>query len=441
MPKVSEYPEDTTLQDGDYLLGLDATDGKTKKIKVGTVRSGLALQGTTGGSGSTPVAQAAHGFVVGNVLYFTGSAYAKAKADTEATSYPVGVVAAVVDTGNFILQSIGNITGLSGLVAGTVYFLSDTTAGALVAYPPIKDGTVAVPVFEATSTTAGYVQIQRGRLNVNANTYSGLGINFGINSGGSFDPVYNNKWLQYLSRYIKKLRTTIPSWNDSAGIANARAIVLMAKDYGFETTYGVTAAGTGHNATYYAGWKTQVVTEAAWAAANGVDTFFIGNEEDWWVNQGGITGVTEATVRTDVLAFAVSLRASYPDMKYVYSTAEGEASNWDAQGIGTLDGFGMNLYNADFNGTIDYFKSLSFGGKMFLSEFNHNSPYPASGLTAQQYRDEITAKIKKLRSIGMIAYFFTFDWGGSYGTSTDWGLFNGDGTFKPGIPELFSVRS
>ena len=110
------------------------------------------------------IAQALHGFSVGDVLYVTGSSYAKANADSDTTAEVVGVVSAVADAGNFTLTTSGYISGLSGLVAGTTYFLSDSVAGALTATEPSTVNHISKPVLIATSATTGFVIQSRGAM-------------------------------------------------------------------------------------------------------------------------------------------------------------------------------------------------------------------------------------------------------------------------------------
>src|SRR6056300_923785 len=56
----------------------------------------------SGGGASVEVAQSAHGFVVGDILYFDGTEYAKAKADAENTAEVVGIVSEVPEADNFV---------------------------------------------------------------------------------------------------------------------------------------------------------------------------------------------------------------------------------------------------------------------------------------------------------------------------------------------------
>lgn len=108
------------------------------------------------------ISQTTHGFSVGQAVYYTGSTYALAKADSDSTSEVLGLVYAVPDANTFVLAQVGYITGLSGLTAGSAYYLSDTTAGALTATHPTTPGHVSKPVLVADSTTSGYIIQSRG---------------------------------------------------------------------------------------------------------------------------------------------------------------------------------------------------------------------------------------------------------------------------------------
>jgi hypothetical protein len=123
----------------------------------------LAGWASIGGGGTTDrVTQASHGFVVGDVLWLNGSTYAKAIATAANTAEVIGVVSRVIDPSTFELTLSGEVTGLTGLTAGEVYFLSASTAGLLTITEPTVVGQVSVPVGVASSTTSLYVAPKRG---------------------------------------------------------------------------------------------------------------------------------------------------------------------------------------------------------------------------------------------------------------------------------------
>lgn len=133
-----------------------------------------------GGGGTTDqITQVAHSFSVGQALYLNGATYALAKADTSATAEVVGVVSRVISANIFEITLSGEVTGLAGLTAGGVYFLSSATAGLLTLTEPSTVGEVSVPVGVASGTTTMYVAPKRGAVigSVNARTEIALADN------------------------------------------------------------------------------------------------------------------------------------------------------------------------------------------------------------------------------------------------------------------------
>jgi hypothetical protein len=114
---------------------------------------------------SKDIHQHSHGFVVGDVLYLNGTTYTKAIANAVATAEVVGMVSAVAAGDNdFTLSGGGYISGLTGLTAGTIYFLSPSTVGTITATEPTTIGQVSKPVLITDTTTSGYLFNMRGML-------------------------------------------------------------------------------------------------------------------------------------------------------------------------------------------------------------------------------------------------------------------------------------
>jgi hypothetical protein len=105
-------------------------------------------------------------FAAGDVLKKTSGGYAKAQADTAANAEVVGIVQSATGAA-FTIVYTGPITGFTGLTDGTVYFLSDSVAGAITATPPTALNAINKPVLVATSTTGGVIVHMRGVQNGN----------------------------------------------------------------------------------------------------------------------------------------------------------------------------------------------------------------------------------------------------------------------------------
>lgn len=108
------------------------------------------------------ISQPLHGFSVGQLVYLSGSTYLLASCINVVVAEVVGIVSVVTDANNFTIILSGYISTLSGLTAGTVYFLS--SSGTLTSTDPsVANYTyVSKPLFVADSTTSGYFNNWRG---------------------------------------------------------------------------------------------------------------------------------------------------------------------------------------------------------------------------------------------------------------------------------------
>jgi hypothetical protein len=169
---------------GSLLLN-ESTGALYRKLDAGS--STNWTQVGSGGSTSSvtkSINQTSHGFSVGNVLYYTGSQYAKAQANSDSTSEVVGIVSAVADANNFTLAMVGYVSGLSGFTAGTTYYLDASTAGALTSTEPLTTGYISKPVLIADSTTSGYLIESRGIQNA-------AGVSLPIGDWTQYTPTYS----------------------------------------------------------------------------------------------------------------------------------------------------------------------------------------------------------------------------------------------------------
>jgi hypothetical protein len=132
------------------LLNTGSDSFNNTATKAGLRSQGSGTQKFDTWSASTPVIPAG---------------YVKAKADNATDADAVGVVSEVVDSDHFAFTELGRITGLAGLVAGTSYYLSTSTAGAVQTTNPTATGTVSKPIYVAESTTSAIVLNYRGSLN------------------------------------------------------------------------------------------------------------------------------------------------------------------------------------------------------------------------------------------------------------------------------------
>lgn len=164
-----------------------------------------ASNGSGGGGSGTElvraVTQASHGFSVGDVLRLNGTTYVEAQADSDANAEVAGIVSTVTDVNTFNLSYGGRITTLSGLTAGTVYFLSDATAGLLTATEPSASGSVSKPILIADTTTSGYFFNFRGaEIGVSKSIHTESFVDGDLSSGVL--TVTHNLGTQYTAVYV-----------------------------------------------------------------------------------------------------------------------------------------------------------------------------------------------------------------------------------------------
>lgn len=150
----SDYATTGFVTGQGYITSISGLNISLLTNDSGYITSAQALQ--------RAVTQSSHGFAVGDILKHAGGVYQKAQSNSVASAQVVGIVTGIIDTNNFTLVSSGYVTGLSGLTASIVYYLSPSSAGAMTATEPTTVGQVSKPVFIATSTTSGYFINGRG---------------------------------------------------------------------------------------------------------------------------------------------------------------------------------------------------------------------------------------------------------------------------------------
>jgi len=107
------------------------------------------------------VAQTGPGVSFAQFIRFNGSTYVAAQADTETNAEVVGLVV-WVGSDEFVFQTSGIVTGLSGMTPGAVYYLATVSAGGMTPTEPTTPGNVSKPVLIALSATVGLLLSMRG---------------------------------------------------------------------------------------------------------------------------------------------------------------------------------------------------------------------------------------------------------------------------------------
>ena len=192
--------------------------------------------GSGGGSGASKEITQANSFKVGNVVYYNGSSYVVAQANTALASEAIGMVSKASST-KFTLTELGYISGIDvanvnegggNLVPGEVYFLSAANAGKIIVTEPTTIGLISKPMLIADSINSGYVLNYRGVVigGTNARTQVAL-----VNNG--------SKDIQNISAYDAG---QLMGWVYIAGTTNYRFHVTI--------QFSKNGAGSDYNVSY-----------------------------------------------------------------------------------------------------------------------------------------------------------------------------------------------
>lgn len=151
------------------------------------------------------ILQSSHGFNVNDVLGWSGGTYNKPKANGLYDGEVIGIVTKCTDANNFELTQAGYVSGLTGLVSNTTYFLSDTTAGLLTATEPSTVSYLSKSMLIANSSTSGWVL-----------PYAAYTISSGVTEGG---PLIKSVCIPVAQYYMT-------STDFFVGATNANAVFL-----------------------------------------------------------------------------------------------------------------------------------------------------------------------------------------------------------------------
>lgn len=251
-------PSVVAVQPGIYATGcamlrIDITTGNNLYYMTGSTTSpAWTLAGTGGGGGSgssltDTITQVAHGFTVGQIVRHQ-STWVLAQGDNGADAEALGMVTTVTDANTFILTTSGFVTGLTGLVSDTQYFVDPTIAGGLTATDPSTPGQVSKPVFYAISSNTGYFINYRGEIIGTAIgvTFVNYGTTTPLTGGG------NNNRLSFTGSTGASI-VLLP--NSGVGVGTQYIIkdldaIAAANNITVDSRFGNSIVGTTVNQTY-----------------------------------------------------------------------------------------------------------------------------------------------------------------------------------------------
>jgi len=180
-------------------------NGEEYWYRDGVSNLDLILKTTTGSGGGDgeklekEFTQTSHGFLVGNVVEYSGGTFQKALAVQGRNSEIIGWVSEVIDANTFKLVLNGYVDGISELtlLANTTYYLSSTVAGGLTSIEPTIPTTISKPILTTLTNNDALIFQYRGFLNTTGATGNNTGFTSAINIGTG-QTIYDDSILNTL---------------------------------------------------------------------------------------------------------------------------------------------------------------------------------------------------------------------------------------------------
>ena len=265
------------------------------------------------------IIQVAHGFAVGDWLWFNGTAYALGQANAANSSVIIGMVSAVATADVFVMTLEGYVdssVGLTGLSPGALYYLSNGTPGGM---SPIS-GTNVMPLFVADSATSGYVKIGGGGGGGGGNPYqtpafSGFAIESQSNSlevgaTSSANPIFT--WS--ITNLSNVLANTIAISDTTASVMLGTGLSVTPP---FDSTYaGITKTSVSSENFRITGTDTQSDTFSANFTISWYDRVYYGENAATTLDSSGITGLRVSGLQS-AFAGVYDFIASPSEYKYL----------------------------------------------------------------------------------------------------------------------------
>ena len=179
--------------------------------------------------------------------------------------------------------------------------------------------------------------ISSGDLGIQENTeesvkWSGLGMGMYWADDSYVDTLLANGFTE--------LRIDIPSYENTVWLGYSKTAVISAVGKGADVIWGVSAGNT-LTSSNWTTYVTAVKSAAAWAQANGVFEFQLGNELEGMVDG---TTLTVARLITNLKSLATEVQAIFTNGNVSYSCLQVFIDDWITAGKGDIDILASNIY-------------------------------------------------------------------------------------------------
>lgn len=235
--------------------------------------------------------------------------------------------------------------------------------------------------------------------------------------------MYSNTTLEPFSTYIKELlannityiRIDIPNYQDVGWVSRSKLCIPYAVSQGVNVVWGVSSTGAGNELTA-ANWndyRLASLDAAAWAEANGVYEFQLGNELE-----GSIDGttLTAAQLIINLKSLATEVQAVFTRGNISYSCMPGSLSSWITAGKGDLDILAFNNYMGGLTFNDNWKNYINIAIAAFGSDGTYMTEFSLSYISLDSYSTNeetqlaaLNEMINYIKNSGMKrAHFFYF---------------------------------
>lgn len=190
-----------------YLAKIQQLEHELDRLKknIQQIPSRFPIGAPSDGTSIREKISATNSFLPGDVVYLNGGTWTKARANAIATSLYSGIIESATTNG-FVIVYAGKIT-LTGLSAGTTYYLSDVTAGATIARTALGADAMYVPVMRAVTDKIAIVLPERDLLA----DHSALTLGDNTDGGGALTIFYAAGKKITIEKTTGKITATFPN--------------------------------------------------------------------------------------------------------------------------------------------------------------------------------------------------------------------------------------
>jgi len=250
-----------------------------------------------------------------------------------------------------------------------------------------------------------------------------------------FEDVYDTENFDFyfdelLAARFTQIRIHMADWAYPTDVTFTKTAALAAMAKGFDVIWGVGSSNTTLTAANWNSYVTAVKGYAAWAEANGVYEFLIGNEEE---RHNDDTTLTDAQLRTNLRALATSIQVIFTNGDVGYGNSCEFLSDWITEGRGDIDQLSWMIYmnEANWKTNIDSIVAAFRTDHTYINEFNVDSGgYSYYSLDEAIQAAGITEMLEYIKASGITrAFFFCYAIPPWYEEDT-FEVFKEDGTYR-----------